>query len=48
METSAGLFLMGLGLLIMVLDCIASASRGPASLLGLAVLLVGGFIYPSR
>jgi|1185.fasta_scaffold290885_2 hypothetical protein len=48
METSAGLFLMGLGLVVMLLNIASSRTDGPVAILGLGIVLVGGFVYPSH
>jgi hypothetical protein len=47
-ETSAGMFLMGLGLVVMLLNIISARTEGEVAILGLGILLVGGFVYPSR
>jgi hypothetical protein len=46
-ETSGGLFLIGLGLAIMLLNMVSSNNDGATALLGVAIVLAGGFIYPS-
>jgi hypothetical protein len=43
-DTSAGLFLMGIGLVIMLLNAIAGSDLS-VSILGLGVCAVGGFLY---
>jgi hypothetical protein len=47
-EASTGLFLMGLGLVVMLLNVIADGSDLSVSILGLGVCVVGGCFYRSR
>jgi hypothetical protein len=44
-ETSGGLFLMVVGFLIMLLNCIAATSELTVSILGLGLCVVGGSVY---
>jgi hypothetical protein len=44
-ETSAGLFLMGVGLLVLLLNATTSSADVTVSLLGLGICVVGGFVY---
>jgi hypothetical protein len=44
-EASAGLFLMGLGLVVMLLNSIADASDLTVSILGLGSCVVGSALY---
>ena len=45
MEASAGLFLMGVGLVVLLLNIASSSADVAVSLLGLGLCVVGGSLY---
>ena len=45
LEASAGLFLMGLGLVVMLLNAVSPTRYVTVSILGLGLSTVGGFLY---
>lgn len=45
LEASAGLFLIGLGLVVMLLNTISSTPDLTVSVLGLGMSVIGGFFY---